>query len=232
MILKGAAQIIIASDSYKKTLLERYVPKKYRNEIEEKIKVIPYGINDFYIDNKFESRKKLRNEVNVLSIGRVDKNKNHILICKALKKEKSLGKKINLKIIGEGKNKKIVKKINKYPFVQYYSYMDKKELLRQYRKSDIFILTSKTETFGLVYAEALSQGLPIIYTQDQGFDKQLPEGLVGYHTSGRVRQLRKDFLKVIENYDKLQKNCVKATERFEWKNINVQYLNIYEDILK
>jgi len=41
-------------------------------------------------------------------------------------------------------------------------------------------MPSITETFGLVYAEALSQGLPVLYTRGQGFDRQFEEGEVGY----------------------------------------------------
>lgn len=40
-------------------------------------------------------------------------------------------------------------------------------------------MPSHKETFGLVYAEAMSQGLPIIYTKNQGFDGQFPDGYVG-----------------------------------------------------
>ena len=41
-------------------------------------------------------------------------------------------------------------------------------------------MPSITETFGLVYGEALSQGLLIIYTKGQGFDGQIKEKLAGY----------------------------------------------------
>ena len=40
-----------------------------------------------------------------------------------------------------------------------------------------FCLPSHAETFGLVYVEAMSQGLPIIY-EGQGFDKQFQDGEV------------------------------------------------------
>ena len=37
-----------------------------------------------------------------------------------------------------------------------------------YRENDIYVMPSIIETFGLVYAEAMSQGLPVIYTRGQG----------------------------------------------------------------
>jgi glycosyltransferase involved in cell wall biosynthesis len=58
--------------------------------------------------------------------------------------------------------------------------MPKEKLLNNYRNSDIFIMPSYNETFGLVYIEAMSQGLPIIYTQNEGVDGYFKEGSVGY----------------------------------------------------
>ena len=42
-------------------------------------------------------------------------------------------------------------------------------------------MTSLGESFGLTYAEAMSQGVPVIYSKGQGFDGQFKEGVVGYH---------------------------------------------------
>ena len=39
-----------------------------------------------------------------------------------------------------------------------------------YERSDFFTMPSKAETFGLVYIEALLQGLPVMYTQNEGID--------------------------------------------------------------
>lgn len=44
-----------------------------------------------------------------------------------------------------------------------------------FAESDIFVMVSHSETFGLVYIEALSQGLPILYTRGQGIDGTLKE---------------------------------------------------------
>ena len=41
-------------------------------------------------------------------------------------------------------------------------------------------MPSRYETFGLVYGEAMSQGLPIIYSKGQGVDGYFKEGTVGY----------------------------------------------------
>jgi glycosyltransferase involved in cell wall biosynthesis len=62
------------------------------------------------------------------------------------------------------------------------------ELIDIYRANDIFVMPSFTESFGLVYAEAISQGLPVVYSIGQGFDRQFPEGEVGYHADPNSAQ--------------------------------------------
>ena len=49
-----------------------------------------------------------------------------------------------------------------------------------YKSAHIFVMPSLTETFGIVFIEALSQGLPLIYTKGQGIDGYFPQGFVGY----------------------------------------------------
>lgn len=57
-----------------------------------------------------------------------------------------------------------------------------KGLIREYlRGSDILIMPSKMETFGLVYLEAVSQCTPVVYSKGQGIDGLYPEGYIGYN---------------------------------------------------
>ena len=44
------------------------------------------------------------------------------------------------------------------------------EIRRLMNRSDMFALISFRETFGIVYAEALSQNLPVVYSTGEGFD--------------------------------------------------------------
>src|SRR5690606_27011809 len=47
---------------------------------------------------------------------------------------------------------------------------DRRQLINIFRNNHIFAMPSCNETFGLVYIEALSQGLPVLYTKDDGID--------------------------------------------------------------
>ena len=47
------------------------------------------------------------------------------------------------------------------------------------KEHQIFAMPSFNETFGLVYIEALSQNLPILYTKSEGIYKYFEEGHFG-----------------------------------------------------
>ena len=159
------------------------------------------------------------------------RNKNQLLICKATKQLINQGYPIHVDIVGPCVQPYLLKKIQKYDFVSYFDYMSKEQLIEKYREATIFVLTSKTETFGLVYAEALSQGLPIIYTKGEGFDKQFPEGVVGFHTRLNTNDLVCAIKKVINSYNIIQNQCVHASIKYDWDRINSFYKEIYQDSL-
>ena len=92
-------------------------------------------------------------------------------------------------------------------------------------------MISKREAFGLVYAEALTQGLPIIYTKNQGFDKQFEEGYVGYHVeSSDIDEIIQCIKTIISNYKDLSERAEKASQRFSWAEIVKKYVVIYNDL--
>ena len=94
-------------------------------------------------------------------------------------------------------------------------------------------MTSLFETFGLVYAEAISQGLPVIYSEGQGFDRQFKEGVVGYHVPpGDVKKIKSAIMEVIKNYNCLHSNCLKRAEKFSWERICGVYYKIYDELTK
>ena len=106
-------------------------------------------------------------------------------------------------------------------------------MLRElYRENDIFIMPSIKETFGLVYAEAMSQGLPVVYSRGQGFDGQFPEGLVGFSVKSLdAYEIAEKLEEIIGNYECLTAACKKNVEKFNWKNIVRVYEREYQNCL-
>lgn len=57
---------------------------------------------------------------------------------------------------------------------------DKQRIRDLLRQSQILIMPSFMETFGLAYLEAISQCVPVVYSRGQGIDGLYPEGTLGF----------------------------------------------------
>ena len=93
-------------------------------------------------------------------------------------------------------------------------------------------MPSHHESFGLVYAEAMSQGLPVIYTRGQGFDGQFPEGCVGYSVkSSDALEIAERVESVLVDYDAMSARCVEHSKDFRWETFASSYYEIYRRCL-
>lgn len=235
-IMRKAKKIFFLSDVYRETVLNNYVPEKYRNEILQKTVVIPNGIDDFWFANEPENELKVVDKnasVKLIYAGRIDKNKNIPTTQKAMKLLKDKGINCELMVIGKVDDKKELKKIISDSSTRYEAARPKEKLIEAYRNADIFVMPSFTESFGLVYAEAMSQGLPVIYSKGQGFDGQFTEGLVGYHVDAHEpMDLCENIIKILERYSSFPKNCMQASKKFRWDNLSNEYIKIYQEIVE
>lgn len=236
-IVKEAKKIIFISPVYKEFVINRYVPYELRDCIEKKSVIIPNGVTPFWLQNKYvKSGYKNKNQINLIYVGDFSKNKNIDTSIKVARKLKEFGYNVNFTIVGDGGNNecniKKLAKINK-DIVEICGRMDdRKKLLNIHRKSDIFIMPSFHETFGLVYVEAMSQGLPIIYTKEQGIDGYFEDGKVGYSVDPKdVNDIVKKIEMIIHNYNKILKNCHNLVGNFSWDKIAKIYHDTYTSIL-
>lgn len=162
-------------------------------------------------------------------------NKN-ILTCANLIKRKNIDKLIlainempdyNLKIIGDGQELKNLKKIAKknIKFVGRKQYKDVLDLMR---KSDIFILPSINETFGMVYLEALACGCVTIGVNDEGIAGIIKDGENGFLINPTENDIKNvlNHIKALDD-EKLKivlQNCYNTAKSYNIKDCAVKYL--------
>jgi glycosyltransferase involved in cell wall biosynthesis len=236
-ILKKAKKIILISHSYIVRLKSELPLIFYENQIIEKIQVLPNGVDDFWIHN-FEIKKsfKINSPVNCLFVGRFLGLKNVISLQKAIIKLSQMGIKVHLHLVGgEGDHYNKVLKLlalNKNIMFYHGEIYDLNRLKSVMNKMDIFAMPSRRETFGLVYIEALLQGLPILYTKGEGIDGTYEEK-IGERVSknGEVNEIVTKILKMINNYESYHIPTEKIAVNHNWKNISRGYLLIYNEII-
>ncbi|MGP4073832.1 glycosyltransferase family 4 protein [Piscibacillus sp. B03] len=234
-IMKHAAKIIFISPSYKKYVLDKYIPIGDLKYIEDKIEIIPNGINKYWLKNinknkNHEAAKPTKDKVKVLFVGAINKRKNIMSTIESLEELQKKGYQVKFTVVGRIDDQSIYNQIVNIPFLNYIEPKSKEDLLEIYRDNDIFVMPSITETFGLTYAEAMSQGLPVIYSKGQGFDGQFEEGTVGYHVNCyNSEEISKSIIDIIENYEKFSESCTSLCNKFDWVNICDDYKEVYQE---
>lgn len=238
-ILKNADRIIFLTSVYEQKLFDKYIPKKFRDELKSKIVIIPNGIDSLFLNNMAQPRSRAsENKLNVITVGMVNKNKNQTYICDQLEKYQKDNPDIivsykNFGIIRFERDKKYAALLNKYPFAERCEPKSHMELIEEYRKADIFALLSKTESFGIVYAEAISQGLPILYTKGEGFDTQFDDGVVGHAVDlSKNGDFVQKLESILKDYEGFSKRALEGASKFDWKKIGRRYSELYAEVIQ
>ncbi|HOI91870.1 MAG TPA: glycosyltransferase [Candidatus Rifleibacterium sp.] len=233
-ILEHALKVVFISNVYP-SYLKNYYPNWFKNN-RSKIAFISNGVNDFWIKNLNKKKMLGSQGFKLIYFGDFNSNKNIESIIFSVKRLRSLGIDISLKAIGLGRNNEqkhyvsFLQSLAKEDNFCLVSAMTKEHLLKELQVADAFIMVSHMETFGLAYVEALSQGLPIIYTRGQGIDETFPDGFVGKATSSNdIDEICEAILYVKRSYDILVENIsqISFEQKFSWSGIAKSYYDIY-----
>lgn len=230
-IMKEAEKVIFVNFSYKEIFKKKYLEKNH-NDILNKTQIIPNAINDRWFKNKPE-KKSIQNQIRLLYVGRLVKRKKLDVVIKALK---LLNSKSNnrfvLDVVGEGEFREKFEKLADPQVVFYGQITNFKELLLMYNNSHIFVMPSIKETFGLVYIEALSQGLPIIYCKHEAVDGYFGNKQVGVAVRpNNHNDVVKAVSYIVDNYNQLSLEALKTSNKFNWNDITNSFMEIYDESL-
>lgn len=146
----------------------------------------------------------------LISVGNLKVEKGFDLLIESVHKLKSQGIEIQLMIIGAGeeysKLAALVTRLHLSKEVTFTGSLDNDIVRNLYQYFDAFVLPSYSETFGIVYLEAMYAGLPVIGIKSQGID-----GIVKHGYNGLLAQPR-SVESLVSELDFIIKNKEKAKQ--------------------
>lgn len=157
-----------------------------------------------------------------------------LLYCK-----KNLDDNVAIIIIGGQKTEKYKRIINENNLkgIYFLDFMKFDELKIYYMLSDVFVLPSRTEVWGLVINEAMSFGLPVIATTNCVAAKSLVKnGWNGYIIEPfDINSLANQINKLLSDNDTLTKMSVRSLEiakKYTIENMIAKHKMIFDNYLK
>ena len=215
-------------------LVSESLRKFYKKEL------LRFKCSCVYIPNVIESIPKSSSSLTnkrLISIGRLSPEKGFMDLLKMyaiLHKDYPDWK---LDIIGDGVEKEnmlnFIKDYNLEDSVTLHGFRDKEYIDKMLHKSSIYLLTSFTESFGIVLIEAMSHGLPCVaFNSAEGARELISSGRNGYLIKNRSYSafLKKveDLINNIDERKKIGKISKQEVKQYTCEVVSKQWIDLIE----
>jgi L-malate glycosyltransferase len=98
--------------------------------------------------------------------------------------------------------------------------------------TDLFLLPSETESFGLAALEAMACGVPVISSNSGGLPEVNFDGISGYLSNvGNVEEMAANAIKILKDdkiLNEFKANALEVAKKFDIKNILPKYEALYQ----
>jgi glycosyltransferase involved in cell wall biosynthesis len=179
--------------------------------------------------------------VRLLFVGRFNAFKNVERLIEAADRLKEMGvENFELQLVGDGERRGRVEQLvvdkGLTKRVHFHGWVDREEIVQQYREADLFVTATTWEGMPNTVLEGMACGLPVVATRASGLEELVREGVNGYLVNINDPGALADRLAVLINnpYERrrMSKESRKIAEQeFAWEYIAEQYERIYTRIL-
>jgi phosphatidylinositol alpha-mannosyltransferase len=224
--LDGKIAVSLSAKEY----VDKHFPGNYR--------IIPNGIDLNFLSQKSKLLTQFNDDkFNILFLGRLEKRKGLKYLLEAyiqLKKTYA----IRLIIIGPGKpdrnSMKLIKSIESEDIILTGGIIDEFEKRMYFQTSDLFCAPNTgNESFGIVLAEAMASGLPVVASDITGFRNVIDHGENGFlFKPNSVSSIYHFIELLILNKDlrnRISQNGLNTVQKFDWNILVDKILNCYDE---
>lgn len=177
--------------------VEKYISDTGEAASNKRICVVHYGFDPLSGHTKQESNISKSGSPNIGTIGRLVPQKDYPTLLSAFKLLSENFLDARLIVLGDGYMKSLLQvQVENLHLTDKVEFVGKRANIRDYLKTfDMFVLTSKYEGFGLVLLEAMSEGIPVVASNNSA----IPEVLGTQHPGLAVTGDPQSFFEKMKN---------------------------------
>jgi len=231
LVLRDAGAIVTLTEDMK---------RKVQIICDKNIFVIPNGIEQKRFQNllRDDIRNKLKirkNEKIIFFAGTLKLVKGIRYLIEAINIIKQKIPEARLLLVGDGEEdenlKKLVRQLSLENYVIFFGKVSNEEIPKYMVASDIFVLPSLSESFGIVNIEAMASGLPIIATKVGGIPEIIKDGENGFLVEPKnPEQIAERILYLLSNNNirrSISFNNKEKAKNYSWDLIVNKLIAVY-----
>ncbi|MBR0178462.1 MAG: glycosyltransferase family 4 protein [Bacteroidales bacterium] len=196
--------------------------------------VIPQGINDAFFKMKCSPESRV-----FLSVGAIGPRKGHLITLQAFERLRQHGIASELVIAGVVADgaylRQLDNNIRNSEFgssVRLLTDLNADDLWRLYGEAHVFVLHSEEESQGIVFAEAMATGMPVVATEVGGVPHVVKNGANGLLAAySDVKDFSEKMAVLMQDpllWQKMSAEAVIASQRYHWSRINDAISKLYK----
>ena len=197
-------------------------------------KIPGVGLDEFFMNDENSYKCRDKELMKLVSISELNKNKNHKVAIKAVKKLIDAGIEVFYDIYGKGPYEKklekyiIKKNLNDYVKLRGYT-SEPREILKE---ADCFLFPSIREGLGMSALEAMASGVPVISSENRGTKEYMIDGYNGIVCrQNKPREYVEAILKLQSSSDMrmmMGSNAKETAKRFSRAHSEAVMRKVYE----
>lgn len=214
-------------------LVSKELEEFYRQRVKCKTVYIPNTLD--YYPKKVSDLEEKR----IISVGRLSEEKGYLDLIDVFSLVHQVYPDWTLDIIGDGNQKEsIQKKIEKYKlneFITLHGFQNKEYINQLLQKSSVYVMSSYTESFGIVLLEAFSFGIPCVaFDCAKGATEIISNNWDGYLIKDRNKEaMAKRVCELISNPNRriiMGANGIKKANQYSMDEIRKYWIQIIETV--
>ena len=241
-VLEDAAAILCVGARELDEVRARF-PEKRAEAMPNGVDTVRFAVGDgrrFIAAQAIPADRKI-----ILTVGRIDPQKNQLLAISALRRIIDEGVNAHLVLIGAVTNREYLNKLDeeakrleltgRLTFIPGIA-SDSQDLVDAYHAADVFLLPSRHEPFGIVILEAWAAGRPVVASRVGGVPSVVTDGVNGIlFESGDACAAADHILSVLQSPELSGRianaGMEKARLDYDWDAVTSRLIGFYQEVI-